>query len=243
MAAYKSKAIVLSSIRYGEADRILTMYTFDKGLVSAIAKGVRRTTSRFGGRLEPLTCIDFLAYQGRSLDTVTQVETLKNFQTVRGDLRRLEAAGGMVQAVRLLSGGDEADRRVFNLLYRGLEALEQRETGFQTVETAFKLKSLALAGYSPQLDRCVSCMDEVEDRASKAVYFTPSLGGVLCSDCRTANRDAFAVPYAALHQLKSLMPKPLLEVSLKPSLANNVNRVVQAHIMAHAPGSSMRSSA
>ncbi|MDQ3925703.1 MAG: DNA repair protein RecO, partial [Actinomycetota bacterium] len=73
MAVYKSKGIVLRSIRYGEADRILDLYTQESGLVSAIAKGIRRTKSRFGGRLEPLSCVEFLAYEGKTLDTITQV--------------------------------------------------------------------------------------------------------------------------------------------------------------------------
>ena len=90
MAAYKSKGIVLRSIRYGEADRILDLYTRDSGLVSAIAKGIRRTRSRFGARLEPLSCVDFLAYQGRTLDTLTQAETLRSFHGIREDLARFE---------------------------------------------------------------------------------------------------------------------------------------------------------
>src|SRR3954451_5044211 len=95
MAVYRNKGIVLRSIRYGEADRILDLYTQDSGLVSAIAKGIRRTKSRFGGRLEPLSCVDFLAYEGRTLDTVTQVEVLRSFHSTREDLKRLEAAGRM----------------------------------------------------------------------------------------------------------------------------------------------------
>ncbi|HEV8043902.1 MAG TPA: DNA repair protein RecO, partial [Rubrobacter sp.] len=90
MAVYKSKGIVLRSIRYSEADRILDLYTRDAGLVSAIAKGIRRTRSRFGARLEPLSCVDFIAYHGRTLDTVTQAETLRSFHGVREDLARFE---------------------------------------------------------------------------------------------------------------------------------------------------------
>ncbi|MDP9426862.1 MAG: DNA repair protein RecO, partial [Actinomycetota bacterium] len=112
MAVYKSKGIVLRSIRYGEADRILDLYTREAGLVSAIAKGIRRTKSRFGGRLEPLSCVDFLAYEGRSLDTITQAEVLRSFHGIREDLASLETAGGIVATTRALAGGDEADRRV-----------------------------------------------------------------------------------------------------------------------------------
>src|SRR5918993_3075666 len=137
VALYKTKGIVLRSMRYGEADRILDLYTPERGLVSTIAKGIRRTKSRFGGRLEPLSCVDFLAYGGRTLDTVTQVEVLRSFHGVRKNLKSLEAAGGMVATVRALSGGDEADRRVFNLLYHALDALESRGLGFESVGAAF----------------------------------------------------------------------------------------------------------
>ena len=105
MAVYKSKGIVLRSIRYSEADRILDLYTTEAGLVSAIAKGIRRTKSRFGARLEPLSCVDFVAYHGRTLDTVTQAETLRSFHGIREDLARFETAAGMVGSVRALSGG------------------------------------------------------------------------------------------------------------------------------------------
>src|SRR4028118_999159 len=110
MAVYKNKGIVLRSIRYGEADRILDLYTRDAGLVSAIAKGIRRTKSRFGARLEPLSCVDFAAYGGRSLDTITQAETLRSFHSIRENLARFEAAAGMVGSGRGLAGGDAAGR-------------------------------------------------------------------------------------------------------------------------------------
>jgi DNA repair protein RecO (recombination protein O) len=184
MAVYRSKGIVLRSIRYGEADRILDLYTRDAGLVSAIAKGIRRTRSRFGARLEPLSCVDFVAYHGRSLDTVTQAEVLRSFRGVREDLARFEAAASMVASVRALSGGDEADRRVFNLLYNGLDALEERDSGFEAIEAAFGIKLSILAGYAPQLDACLGC-EAAPNQLAGPLYFAPNLGGLLCSDCRT----------------------------------------------------------
>jgi DNA repair protein RecO (recombination protein O) len=98
VAVYKSKGIVLRSIRYGEADRILDLYTRDAGLVSAIAKGIRRTKSRFGARLEPLSCVDFVAYGGRTLDTITQAETLRSFHGLESrdsGFESVEAALGL----------------------------------------------------------------------------------------------------------------------------------------------------
>ena len=238
MAVYKSKGIVLRSIRYGEADRILDLYTQDAGLVSAIAKGIRRTKSRFGARLEPLSCVDFVAYHGRTLDTVTQAEMLRSFRGVREDLARFDAAARMVGSVRALSGGDEADRRVFNLLYNGLDALEEHDSGFEAVEAAFGLKLSILAGYAPQLDVCSNCAIDPEE-AQAPLYFAPDLGGVLCRECRSATGDAFPLAPGTLEQLRALIERPIREVFPENGLKEGILRVVRSHILAHAPGNSI----
>ena len=237
MAVYRSKGIVLRSIRYGEADRILDLYTQDAGLVSVIAKGIRRTKSRFGGRLEPLSCVDFLAYEGRTLDTVTQVEVLRSFHGVRENLESLEAAGGMVANVRAFSGGDEADRRVFNLLYHALDALEARTENTTSIEAAFSLKLSILAGYAIRLDACISCEGDPEEAAEgDHPYFASALGGVLCADCRSATADSFPLPPDTLDALRNLTVHPIREAAVEKRLEESVRRVVSAHVLAHAPG-------
>ena len=237
MAVYRSKGIVLRSIRYGEADRILDLYTQDVGLVSVIAKGIRRTKSRFGGRLEPLSCVDFLAYEGRTLDTVTQVEVLRSFHGVRENLKSLEAAGGMVANVRAFSGGDEADRRVFNLLYHALDALEARTRDTMSIEAAFSLKLSILAGYALRLDACISCERDHEEAAEgDHPYFAPALGGMLCADCRSATADSFPLPTDTLAALQNLVVWPIREAVVEKKLEESVRRVVSAHVLAHAPG-------
>jgi DNA repair protein RecO (recombination protein O) len=238
MAVYKSKGIVLRSIRYGEADRILDLYTRDAGLVSAIAKGIRRTKSRFGARLEPLSCVDFIAYHGRTLDTVTQAEVLRSFRGIREDLTRFEAAASMVGSVRALSGGDEADRRVFNLLYNGFDALERRASSFGSVEAAFGLKLSVIAGYAPQLDDCLNCGVDL-DEATEPLYFAPGFGGVLCSDCRAATSDSFAMPPGTIGQLRALIENPIRETPSGNGFGESVLRVVRAHVLAHAPGNAL----
>lgn len=237
MAVYKSRGIVLRSIRYGEADRILDLYTDERGLIPAIAKGIRRTKSRFGARLEPLSCVDFVAYHGRTLDTVTQAETLRSFQGVREDLSRFEAAAGMVAAVRALSGGDEADRRVFNLLYRGLEALERRSSGFEALEAAFALKLAILAGYAPQLDACPACEQPLD--GTGVHHFAPTLGGALCDGCRAAASGTFPLPPGTLDRMRSLARLPLRELAAD-RLDGGARRAVRAHLLAHAPGNTQR---
>jgi DNA repair protein RecO (recombination protein O) len=231
MAVYRSKGIVLRSIRYGEADRILDLYTRDAGLVSAIAKGIRRTKSRFGARLEPLSCVDFVAYRGRTLDTVTQAEVLRSFRGIREDLARFEAAADTVGSVRALSGGDEADRRIFNLLYNALDALEARDSDLGAVQAAFGLKLSILAGYAPQLDACLSCGANTEP-----FYFAPNLGGVLCSECRSATGDSFPLPPGTLERLRVLIERPIREAPIEGGLGEAVLRVVRSHVLAHAPG-------
>ncbi|MGH3145612.1 MAG: DNA repair protein RecO [Rubrobacter sp.] len=238
MAVYKSKGIVLRSIRYGEADRILDLYTRDAGLVSAIAKGIRRTKSRFGARLEPLSCVDFVAYQGRTLDTVTQAETLRSFHGIREDLARFEAAAGMVGSVRALSGGDEADRRVFNLLFNGLDTLEGAVAGFEAVEAALGMKLSILAGYAPQLDACLGCETDL-DAADEPLHFAPHLGGVLCAGCRSLTDDAFPLAPGTLDRLRALIEGPIRDAPSQSGLGESVLRVVRSHVLAHAPGNTL----
>lgn len=234
MALYKSRGIVLRSIRYGEADRILDLYTLDAGLVSAIAKGIRRTKSRFGARLEPLSCVEFSAYGGRSLDTVTQAETLRSFHGIREHLGRLETAGRMARDVRALSGGDEGDRRVFNLLYHALDTLEAREDGLDSVEAAFGMKLSMLAGYVPELESCVSCSSPPEEPGG-LTHFAPGAGGLLCGECRAVFGDSFPLPPGAIGRLRGLLKLPMREIPEDPKLEESLVRVVRSHIQAHAP--------
>jgi DNA repair protein RecO (recombination protein O) len=137
--------------------------------------------------------------------------------------------------VRALSGGDEADRRVFNLLYNSLDALEERDSGFEAVEAAFGLKLSILAGYAPQLDTCLSC-EANPDQLAEPLYFAPNLGGVLCSDCRSQAGDSFPLPPGTLERLKVLIEQPIREAPTEGGLAEAVLRVVRSHVLAHAPG-------
>jgi DNA repair protein RecO (recombination protein O) len=229
VAVYKSKGIVLRSIRYSEADRILDLYTRDAGLVSAIAKGIRRTRSRFGARLEPLSCVDFIAYHGRTLDTVTQAETLRSFHGVREDLARFETAAGMVGSVRALSGGDEGDRRVFNLLYNAFDTLETCDSGFETIEAALGIKLSIL---------CLVCGTDL-DVASEPLQFAPDHGGVLCQECRSATGDAFPLAPGTLESLRTLVEYPIRQAPAQTGPKESVLRVVRSHVLAHAPGNTL----
>ena len=182
--------------------------------------------------------MDFVAYAGRTLDTVTQAETLRSFHGVSEDLARFEAAAGMVGIVRALSGGDEADRRVFNLLYNALDMLETCDSGFENIEAAFGIKLSILAGYAPQLDACLACATDL-DEASEPLHFAPDLGGVLCRECRPATGDAFPLAPGTLVSLRTLVEQPIRHAPAQAGPGGSVLRVVRSHVLAHAPGNTL----
>ena len=170
---------------------------------------------------------------------MTQAEVLRSFRGIREDLARLEAAAGMVGSVRALSGGDEADRRVFNLLYNALDALEARDSDFGAIQAAFGLKLSTLAGYAPQLDACLNCEADIHEATDPPYYFAPNLGGVLCSGCRLPAGDSFALPPGTLERLRALIERPIREAPTEDRLGEAVLRVVRSHVLAHAPGNAL----
>jgi DNA repair protein RecO (recombination protein O) len=181
MALYRETGIVLRTIKLGEADRIVTLVTERRGKVRAVAKGVRKTKSRFGARLEPLTHVALQCYEGRNLDTITQAETLDAFRAVREDLDRLSRASALLEAVdALVQEGDE-DHRILQMLLGALRTLEAGPAPL--VVPAFFWKLLAHVGFRPLLDECAGC-----GRAGPLVAFDLEVGGVLCRSCARGTR-------------------------------------------------------
>lgn len=178
---YRDEGVVLRTHKLGEADRIITVLTRQHGLVRAVAKGVRRTTSRWGSRVEPFTHVDLQLAEGRSLDVITQAETLTAFQATLGlDYDRYTAGTAMLEtAERLVSEEKQPAVQQYLLLVGGLRALVAGEHGAGQVLDSFLLRSLAVAGYAPSFDHCVRC-----GVAGPHRFLNPAAGGVLCSLCR-----------------------------------------------------------
>lgn len=176
----KTEAVVLRSMRYGEADRILHLYTPHRGRIGAIAKGVRRARSRFGGRLEPFFRLNVELHEGRGeLLTVTGAQTVNGHPGLRGDAQALDAASRACDAVGRLFETSEPHPGVFNLLCRKLSLLDERpQSATRSSALAFRLKLLAGAGLAPQLGSCVSCGDP-----DHLAGFSGAAGGVVCSAC------------------------------------------------------------
>jgi len=178
---YRAEAVVLRTHKLGEADRIITLLTRDHGRVRAVAKGVRRTTSRWGSRLEPFTHVDLQLAEGRNLDVITQAETLTPFSSSLGaDYERYTAGTVMLEtAERLITEEKQPSLQQFLLLVGGLRALTAEDRVPGQVLDSYLLRSLSVAGYAPSFEGCARCGVEGPHR-----WFNPAAGGVLCPECR-----------------------------------------------------------
>lgn len=201
----KTEAVVLRSIRYGEADRILHLYTPARGRVGAIAKGVRRTTSRFGGRLEPFFRLGIELHEGRGeLLTVTGAQTIDAHPHLRGQAAALAAAARACDAVGRMFETSEPHPHVFNLLCRQLKLLDQQpRAARRSGSLAFRLKLLHAAGLAPQLGACASC-GETEHLTG----FSGAAGGMVCGACEAGS---FAIGEQAHAFMTGALGSPLSE--------------------------------
>jgi DNA repair protein RecO (recombination protein O) len=203
--AFKTEAVVLRSIRYGEADRILHLYSRERGRMNAIAKGVRRVKSRFGGRLEPLFRVQLVAHEGRGeLVTVTSAETVDAHPRLRERRDALERATQACDAVLRLLDAAEPNRAAYNLLCHELQLLNRSpEAATRGQALAFRIKLLLAAGFAPELAACASCGEREHLGA-----FSASAGGVVCPGC-----EAGSFPLAAETHgfLAGALTRPLAE--------------------------------
>ncbi len=207
MSLFRDRGVVLRSYRLGEADRIVVFLTERHGKVRAVAKGVRKTTSKFGARLEPLTHVDLLLWQGRSdLDIVNQVEVLDSFRPVREDLGRLPRGIALLEVTDQMAQEDHPDPRLFAMLVGALRALADTGSDPALLAPAFFLKALVLEGAGPVLDECASCGEP--DGSVELVAFDLVAGGTLCR----AHRSGRPMSPAALHLLRRILGGDLAAV-------------------------------
>lgn len=207
---FTTEALVIGSMRYGEADRIVTLYTRDRGRLSGIAKGVRRTKSKVGGRLEPFSLVRASLYAGRGLYTVVGVDTVRTFQGVRDELFRLEEGARLFLAVRHLFPVEEGSAPAFNLLVRGVARLADAPDppAAAGIVLATRLKLLALLGYAPEMTRCALCGSE-----GPFYGFSPGQGGIVCRPCSgDVSLACFPLSLGAVSTLRTLLTNPLAEL-------------------------------
>lgn len=206
---YKTDAIVLRSMRYSEADRILHLYTRGRGRIGAIAKGIRKTKSRFGARLEPLSHVELMLHQGSGeLQTVTGVDLKQSHRAAREDPYRLSVGLIGAEAMLRLFGEPEANEKAFTALARFLDALDElprteNDAALEPLVLSFQLKLLWVAGYLPHLTGCVEC-----GATADLVGYNARAGGAVC---RTHARDALRLSPDGLAGVEYLLSSPLAD--------------------------------
>jgi DNA repair protein RecO (recombination protein O) len=227
----KTEAIVLRSIRYGEADRILHLYSRGRGRVGAIAKGARKPKSRFGGRLEPFFRLDLILHEGRGdLMTVTGATTLDGYPRLRSSGPALGAGARACDAVLRLLDSAEANEPAYNLLCRYLALLDdpsQPRGADLEAALSFRLKLALVAGFVPELASCTRC-GEAEHLAG----FSGAAGGVVCAGCEAGS---FALSEEAHSFMVAALAKPLSEApAAEPLALRQVERAVGETLEHHA---------
>ena len=192
---YRDNAVVLRTWKLGESDRIVSLMTQSNGKVRCVAKGARKTRSRFGSRVEPTNHLQVQLYRGKGdLDTLTQVESIDRFPVLREDLELFARASAMLEAVEVVSQDREPNEALYTMLARALHTVASSQS--HLVVAGFFLKLLAQEGFSPSVDVCVLCGSEKD-----LTHFSIVDGGTTCGTCRTGfpiSVDAAALLHLAL---------------------------------------------
>jgi len=226
----RAEAVVLRSLRYGEADRILHLFTRDQGRCGAIAKGARRTKSRFGARLEPFSHVELLLHRGRGeLSTISGAELVRSHQALALDPYLLAVGHVGVEAVLRLFIEHDANPQAFHALVRFLDLLDApvdvpaQRAALDPLALSFQLKLLWLAGYLPHLACCSSCSEP-----GPLVAFSAAAGGAVCAECRT---DALTMSADGFEGIRGLLERPLAdsrEVGLTHAAAQETLAVIES---------------
>jgi DNA repair protein RecO (recombination protein O) len=228
---YKTEAVVLRSIRFAEADRVLHLYTLERGRVGAVAKGVRRTKSRFGGRLEPLSHVELMLHQGSGeLATVTGAQLVRPHSGARENPYRLAVGLVGLEAMLRLFTEQERNPRAFEALTRFLDVLDgavtrREEPALDPLVLSFQLKLLWLSGYLPHLTSCAECGSE-----GPLVGYSPKAGGAVCERC---DADSLPLSGEGIRGIEGLLGSPLAEAEISKRAAQEALRVITSSYEFH----------
>lgn len=207
MPHYKTEGIVLKTNNFGEADRLITIFSADYGKIRAIAKGIRRAKSKFGARLEPFSYVKLLLYKGRNLDIVTQTEVIDSFRKIREDFNRFLYGSIVLDLVQRTVLEGEENEKIFLLTKTFLDKLIKPVKSYSLLVSAFEIKLISFLGFRPVLDKCVKCKKEIK---KNSVWFSFSSGGIKCENC--IGDDFSAVKVDFLPVLKKILKSKFEEM-------------------------------
>jgi len=206
---YRTDAIILRRSDFGEADRLLTVFTPQYGKIRLVAKGVRKTTSRKSGHVELFMLTDILVAKARNLDIISQAEVVETYRDLREDLERTSYAYYLAELVDGFTEEGDVNKPLFELLAFTLAYLSHSDDPFLVLRY-FELHLLSLLGLQPQLHFCVGCQQPLDAVDS---YFSFSEGGVLCSNCGVNRPKAVGLPLTILKVLRYIQTHPWEKVS------------------------------
>lgn len=227
---YRSEAVVLRRVDFGEADRLLTLYSREHGKIKAIAKGARKPQSRKTGHVELFMRSQFFLAKGRNLDIITQAETIEPYVALRSDLVRMTYASYAVELLDRFTVEEDAHIGIYDLLVNGLGWFATAED-LLLAARYYELRLLSLSGFQPRLFQCVSCDEAVIEQDQ---FFSAELGGFLCPNCRNADRNALPVSAVAVKVLRYLQTRSwdvVQQLRLKKPLLHNLERVMHDYIV------------
>lgn len=225
---YRTQAIVLGHFEYGEADRILKLYTLEKGKVSAIAKSVRKISSRKAGHLEPFTHVNLFLAKGRNLDIITQAEAVNPRIGLREDLNLVVLASYVVEVLDRFTYEEGPNTGLFRLLTHTLNRLETREN-VETVIRYYEIRLLDLLGYRPQLFACIDCGEAVREEDQ---FFSPLAGGVACPKCGRVRAEAWPITKDVLRYMRHFQRsdwKALSSIVIPGEILNGMTSLIESY--------------
>ena len=235
MPAYPLRTLVLRKTKLGEADIIVNLLAADGRIVRAVAKGMRKPTSRFAGRLEPGSVVDLMLNTGRSLEVVSDVRSVELHAALRTDYDRSCSASVVLDVLDKLAMEGQTEQRLFGLACATLDALDTADTAaMRSVVTAFLVKAMAMHGYRPHLESCVSCACA----ASESDRFSLEAGGVVCPSCGGAGHAAPRLSSSGRAALGTLLASTMADVAaspLPPRVADECFALVRGFVAFHVP--------
>jgi DNA repair protein RecO (recombination protein O) len=226
---YRTEAIVLKRSDFGEADRLLTLYSREFGKLKAIAKGARKPQSRKTGHVELFMRSQFLLAKGQELDVITQAEMAEAYPALREDLVLTTYAGYVVELLDRMTAEEGSNPTLYTLLAQSLERLTTTDD-VRLVARYYELRLLGLAGFQPQLFHCLACGEPVQEQDQ---FFSSELGGLLCPNCHAADRRArpiTAVAVKVLRYLQSRSWETVQALQLKRPLHHELETIMHSYI-------------
>lgn len=231
MRLLKTEAIVLKNNLIGETDKIAILFTKSYGKISAVAKGARRSKSRFIGSVRPFSVGSYVLFEGQNYYYIDQWELLDSHNTFERDLMKLSYATYFADIINKLLLYDEKNINLYNLLKNALYCLDKFNIEPEILNESYSLKLLTLMGYMPELDNCSSCGE-----SSDLKYFSPASGGVVCDRCRNKYNDALTIHNITIRALKYLLKTDLTNLKslkLPGVIIKEMDKIITEYIKQH----------